>query len=853
MRIAFYTKLSLTFLLFGLIILLLSFFLSMGFFKTNSERLNLQNMERTIHGYERAFRHFIITYDNKIKAIAKSRDFKEYLANGSNEKDIVDLFKTAVNANYDLKEIKVINSQGEEILRVGQSNSEATQFSQFYLENRSSESYFYHLVNLQENEVWHSGFDLNRQQGEIVYPIEPLFYLAIKYKNHILMMHLDAHAMFRNLLNAFDKRFYLVSSQGDFLLHKEEKYHWSKYFYPAVTLQNSFPKEFRSILSNEQFISKKLFSQKIYFDDEAYIIFMMEFDQTTFEEMFHAYKDIFYIVMIITLVVGIFLAMIFSIPVDKLHQELENEKKQLSRSVEKNAQKLDSSLKLVDKYVMYIKFDTNKKILDVSSSFCFVSGFEKEELLGHSYEMLLSSQEELASFEKVFTILKTGKKWHGEFKNIKKSGISYWVESFLEANFNENGEITSFLEIRNNITYRKTVQSLYDNIHNQMEELNAIFENVDSGIVLLDEKANYKKVNTAFCDLLQYSKDELLSMNLLELLQKQRKSFFTKIFVEAKHIGTIRQMETVLLSKYGVEVYLSISLRMLPDNQHMVLVANSLADKRKLQALNKDLELRISQEVQKSLYKDKLHQEEKIRNAKLTSIGTLAAGITHEINTPLTYLKGNFEMMQYDIDDLPASQIKDNMKEDSLRISEAITRIANIVESMREMSQTSSETKEKINLYSTIITALTMAYNRSKQVSRIILNGKLFSLETSAKDTYEFFVHGQKQRIEQVWVVIINNAIDELIKIDDYEKRLLTIDIFTQESKTIVRFKDNAGGIDASLLPKIFDPFVSTKEHSGMGVGLNIAKKIIDEQGGELLAFNEADGAVFEVRLTSSS
>lgn len=279
------------------------------------------------------------------------------------------------------------------------------------------------------------------------------------------------------------------------------------------------------------------------------------------------------------------------------------------------------------------------------------------------------------------------------------------------------------------------------------------------------------------------------------------------------------------------------------------MVANSLEDKRKLQELNHNLESRVAQEVKKNIEKDRIHQEEQIKNAKLTSIGTLAAGITHEINTPLTYLKGNFEMLTMDIEDLEDKTARDNMLESCEKIEEAINRIAVTVESMREISQSSSEARERVNIFATLFTSLTMAYNVSKQISKIYLNNKEFTPTTIDKNDFEIFAKVQKQRIEQVWIIIINNALDELKNMQDYEQRELRVDVYQQEDEVIVKFSDNAGGINEAIIDKIFDPFVSSKTHSGMGVGLNIAKKIINDQEGEILAYNSEIGAVFEVKL----
>ena len=142
-----------------------------------------------------------------------------------------------------------------------------------------------------------------------------------------------------------------------------------------------------------------------------------------------------------------------------------------------------------------------------------------------------------------------------------------------------------------------------------------------------------------------------------------------------------------------------------------------------------------------------------------------------------------------------------------------------------------------------------MAYNKSKQISKIFLNDKLFDIDNIDKNGYIFNSKVQKQRLEQVWVIILNNALDELIKIEDYEKRAINISIFEDENNIVIKFKDTAGGINKDIINDIFEPFVSLKEQGGMGVGLNIAKKIIDEQNGEIKAYNHDNGAVFEVVL----
>ena len=256
----------------------------------------------------------------------------------------------------------------------------------------------------------------------------------------------------------------------------------------------------------------------------------------------------------------------------------------------------------------------------------------------------------------------------------------------------------------------------------------------------------------------------------------------------------------------------------------------------------------INKRYEKNLIEQhKKHEEEIVKSTKFFTIGQMSAGITHEINTPLTYIKGTNEMLKYDLEELPPSQLRDELLVGNQKIANGINRIGIIVESMREMAQTTPAVKENSNIYSTLVTVLRMVYNRSKQITRIYLNGELFNLEDSDKGKFVITGMINNQRIEQVWTIILNNALDELVNIEPYENRYIKINIFKENKKIKVTFLDNAGGISENIKGKIFEPFISSKNYSGIGIGLNVAKKILDEHNANIKAYNKKGGACFEV------
>jgi len=802
MKVSFYIKLFIAFVIFAILLLGFSSFAFNNFYTFHNEKKQKEQNLNILNHQEDIFKRYLKNYDEKMLLI------KYTLLNFEDKEKKIEFIKKVLEEDKNIIEFKIVSLDAKERLKIEKTSDT---FIKIYEENQLKKiftsSYFNEIRILRNKEILHYFSD--NSTVEFILRNEENFYF----------LKIDLQEIFSKIHNGFSKKTFITNSDGKLInIHHQKEF---------------------------DLLEKEFVSKNIYINDKQYYTFLLHDILTNKNDYI---KDYYESIIVIGFCIALLLSLLFSKPIAKLNKKVEEENKKLDFDIKQNFLELNENQKVINKYIMFVRLDKNYLIIDASEAFCYFLGFSKGELIGHSYEILIHKEMKIKERIKILKYLKNKKSYIAEIKGNKKDGELFWINLFIEAIF-ENEQIVGYTIICTDITNKKKIEELYVDLNNQVEQYNAIFENVNSGIALINLEGEFIKSNQTFNKFLGYENNELLQMNCIDIINVDSQKLLMKILKEVKDIGNILNLEKIFIKKDGTPIHLELSLSLLSDHEHLVFVVNSLEDKRKLQELNQNLELRINQEVEKSMQKDKLHQQEQIKNAKLTSIGSLAAGIAHEINTPLTYIKGNLELMSYDILDLPQSEIQERMKYDSEKMKEGINRIANIVESMREMSQSSKEIKESANIYATLITSLTMAYNRSRQVTRIFLNDKLFDIDSINKNEFVFCSKVQKQRIEQVWIIVINNALDELVKIDDYEKRALNIILFEEENEIVIKFKDSAGGINKEILDDIFEPFISSKVHSGMGVGLNIAKKIVDEQDGIIKAYNEDFGAVFEIRL----
>ncbi|MFK5894545.1 MAG: transporter substrate-binding domain-containing protein [Pseudomonadota bacterium] len=182
-----------------------------------------------------------------------------------------------------------------------------------------------------------------------------------------------------------------------------------------------------------------------------------------------------------------------------------------------------------DKNVISNKIDKNGVITYVSDAFCDISGYSKEELIGQSHNMIRHSDMSKEVLIDLWDTIQAGKIWKGEVKNRTKSGGYYWVNAVITPETDDQGNITGFSVIRHDITDKKALKLLSDNLEEQVEQktrdvqaseekTRLLLTSVGEGVfgVGVDGLVNF--INPAALQMLSYNENEILGQKIHPLI-----------------------------------------------------------------------------------------------------------------------------------------------------------------------------------------------------------------------------------------------------------------------------------------------------------------------------------------------
>jgi signal transduction histidine kinase/CheY-like chemotaxis protein len=233
-------------------------------------------------------------------------------------------------------------------------------------------------------------------------------------------------------------------------------------------------------------------------------------------------------------------------------------------------------------------------------------------------------------------------------------------------------------------------------------------------------------------------------------------------------------------------------------------------------------------------------QARMVRSERAASMGSLAAGLAHEINNPLTYVIGNLELLQGGLADGNGATPPLGRQESQAMISEAIEgsyRVASLVRDLKTFSHVSEEETEPVNLARIIDRAKKMTSNEIRHRAE---------LEIDCPEGIE--VLGNQGRILQIVINLLTNAAHAVAP-GFSDSNVIRVSVRERESRVLLEVVDTGSGIDPDLADRIFEPFVTSKAVGfGMGMGLSITRNILRSMGGTIdVKYSSPEGTAFVV------
>jgi signal transduction histidine kinase len=236
----------------------------------------------------------------------------------------------------------------------------------------------------------------------------------------------------------------------------------------------------------------------------------------------------------------------------------------------------------------------------------------------------------------------------------------------------------------------------------------------------------------------------------------------------------------------------------------------------------------------------RVHQRKLVHSEKLASLGTLLAGVAHELNNPLSNVSSSAQILAEDLDEL-----EQDFKMDLInQVLEQSDRARDIVRSLLEFSRITEFSRQKLSLK--MLVEKTIALLRGQISSKIEIN---LDIPGDLKITADM------QRMQQVFLNLIKNALDAIG--ENGSVWILCQEIIRNEEdyrEVEILIEDNGPGIPEEIRDKIFDPFFTTKDVGNSGLGLFIVHDIIERHGGSIrVETGPGQGTTFIVWLPDRS
>jgi len=325
----------------------------------------------------------------------------------------------------------------------------------------------------------------------------------------------------------------------------------------------------------------------------------------------------------------------------------------------------------------------------------------------------------------------------------------------------------------------------------------------------------------------QQELSNIINLTINQISKEEKNQISRKwLSAEREHFNTMKIFYAVLAVSLlflmgGVLMY-----RLFRRNKKLELINSEVEERRDA------LEKRVTIEVAKRLENEKMLYKKE----RFSSMGEMIANIAHQWRQPLMSINGILINIE---DDFDSNKLNKSLLSKRLdEVEEVISHMSQTIEDFRGFFDPNKKI-ETFNVKQAILQACRL------------LQGPLMMVELELKLDEEIYTVGHKSEFVQIIVAIVQNAIDATNK--EKNRAHIAISLKRSHGHIVITITDNGGGISDEVMPKIFDPYFTTKHKSeGTGLGLYVSKLIIEHtMNGSLEVANVDDGACFTIILDS--
>jgi PAS domain S-box-containing protein len=368
------------------------------------------------------------------------------------------------------------------------------------------------------------------------------------------------------------------------------------------------------------------------------------------------------------------------------------------------------------------------------------------------------------------------------------------------------------------------------------EKYRTILQSIEEGYYEVDLDGNLTFFNDALYRNLGYSKDELLGMNNRQFMKAETARRVYETFNKVLKTGrTTKAFDWEMIAKDGTQKIVELSASLMRDSNGRPIGFRGVA---------RDITERKKAEEQA-----KLHQQQLMQASKMVALGTLVSGVAHEINNPNNFIMLNSPILKeawdaaipileryyeengdFIMGGMKFSEMRANIPTLFSGISDGAKRIKQIVDDLKNyVRDDTADLTQSVDITEVLNSAVALLSNMIKKSTNH------FSIKY---DKNMPTVKGNFQRLEQVMINLIQNACQAL---PEAKKGIfISVQYIKENSTIVINVRDEGKGIPPETLQHITDPFFTTRHESGgVGLGLSISSKIVEEHGGSLRFHSE--------------